>query len=196
MPRRAAVWPEVRQRSLASCGELAPARTADLESIDPDWQLPHGPDWHRKYHLLRAHLAAGHDPATLHTATLLGTVKIGSWLTRQLTGFNRLDRRQQDLLTAIGLTPDTNPLTPARRTRRTFEQMVQLLELFLHRERRPPTAREEITVDGETVRIGPWFAKARTKKRAGQLSAEHDQLLAALFDNDWLDEGAAAAALA
>ncbi|MFF8401754.1 hypothetical protein ACF06P_08985 [Streptomyces sp. NPDC015684] len=40
---------------------------------------------------------------------------------------------QQQLLTALGLTPEANPLAPARRARRTFEETVQLLELFLHR---------------------------------------------------------------
>ncbi|GAA1545350.1 hypothetical protein GCM10009730_63060 [Streptomyces albidochromogenes] len=64
------------------------------------------------------------------------------------------------------MTPQANPFAPTRRTRRTFEETVQLLELFLHREGRAPTAREEITVDGDTVKIGPWFAKARTSTAA------------------------------
>ncbi|WP_327241080.1 hypothetical protein [Streptomyces sp. NBC_01320] len=72
----------------------------------------------------------------------------------------------------------------------TFEQTVQLLELFLHREGRAPAARESITVDGERVQIGPWLAKARTKKRAGQLPAEHDSLLATLFEGNWAHETA------
>ncbi|MFE5097713.1 hypothetical protein ACFRCI_47510 [Streptomyces sp. NPDC056638] len=155
---------------------------ADLTAIDTYWQLPYGADWHRKYHLLRAHLATGTDPATLTTDTTLGGVKIGSWLGRQLTQWNSLDPVQHHLLTTLGLTPATNPLTPPRRTRRTFAQTVQLLELFVHREGRAPTAREAITVDGEGVQIGPWLAKARTKKRAGQLPPEHDSLLATLFE--------------
>lgn len=86
-------------------------------------------------------------------------------------------------------------LAPARRTRRTFEQAVQLLELFLHREGRAPTAREEITVDGESVRIGPWLAKTRTKHRAGQLYTDRERLIAALFDGDWTDENVVRAAV-
>lgn len=181
------------QRSLATRDQLPPARAADLASIDPDWQLAHGADWHRKYHLLRAHLAAGHDPAALTRDTVLGTVKIGSWLHRQLTAWTRLETGQQHLLTTLGLSAEANPLAPARRTRRTFEETVQLLELFLHRERRAPTAREEITVDGDTVKIGPWFAKARTKHRSGQLDTGHERLVAALFDGDWIDEDVAPA---
>ncbi|MGW0550107.1 Helicase associated domain protein [Streptomyces altiplanensis] len=181
------------QRSLATRGHLDPSRAAAIAAIAPDWQLPHGPDWHRKFHLLRTHLAAGHDVAALHHDTVIAHVKIGSWLTGQLTRWTTLEPRQRALFTGIGITPGTTALAPARRARRTFEQMAQLLELFLHREHRAPTAREEITVDGETVRIGPWFAKARTQRRADQLAPKHEQLLAALFDGNWLDEEAAPA---
>ncbi|MFI0716363.1 Helicase associated domain protein [Streptomyces inhibens] len=178
------------QRSLAAHEDLAPTRAADLEAIDPDWQLPYGPDWHRKYHLLRRHLAAGHNPAALHANTLIGTAKIGRWLQRQLTRWTTLAPGQQHLLHQIGLTPNTSPLTPPQRSRRTFEQTVQLLELFLHREQRAPTAREEIVVDGEHIKIGPWLAKTRTKKRAGQLPDHHDDLLTRLFDQEWTDDTA------
>ncbi|MEU9117265.1 Helicase associated domain protein [Streptomyces sp. NPDC048483] len=184
------------QRHLVAKDELDPARAADLTALDPHWRLPHGADWHRKYHLLHSHLAAGHNPATLTHDTLLGTVKIGSWLHRQLTTWRTLHPGQQHLLTHLGLTPETNPLAPTRHTRRSFEQTVQLLELFLHREGRAPAAREAIRVDGETVKIGAWLAKARTKHRADQLPDEHVRLVAALFDNDWTDETAAPATLA
>lgn len=161
------------QRHLATKDQLAPARAAELATLDPHWRLPHGADWHRKYHLLHSHLAAGHDPATLTCDTMLSTVKIGSWLHRQLTTWPALHPGQRRLLTHLGLTPETNPLAPARRTRRSFEQAVQLPELFLHREGRAPAARATIRVDGETVKIGAWLAKARTKHRAGQLPKEH-----------------------
>ncbi|MFD7957273.1 Helicase associated domain protein [Streptomyces ardesiacus] len=184
------------QRHLATKNTLDAARADALTALAPDWRLPHGPDWHRKYHLLRTHLADGADPATLTRDTLLAGVKIGSWLHRQLTTWPALHPGQQHLMTALGLTPDTNPLAPARRTRRTFEQTVQLLELFLHREGRAPTARESIRVDGETVKIGAWLAKARTKHRSGQLPDDHARLIAALFDGDWTTEDAVPAALA
>ncbi|MFD9193623.1 Helicase associated domain protein [Streptomyces phaeochromogenes] len=178
------------QRALASRNELDPARATTLAALDPDWHLPHGADWHRKYHLLRTHLAAGNDPAALNRSATLGPVKIGSWLQRQLTHWNALTERQQGLLTDIGITPQTHPMTAARRTRRTFAQNVQILELFVHREGRAPTAREEITVDGERVMIGPWLAKARSKHRAGGLPPHDAALVASLFDGDWSDESA------
>ncbi|TCR15916.1 DEAD/DEAH box helicase [Streptomyces sp. BK205] len=183
------------QRHLAAKDQLDQTRADALSTLAPDWRLPHGADWHRKYHLLRAHLATGADPATLTRDTLLQGVKIGSWLHRQLTTWPNLHRAQQQLMTSLGLTPDNNPLTPARRTRRTFEQTVQLLELFLHREGRAPAARESIRVDGDTVRIGAWLAKTRTKHRTGQLPEAHAGLVAALFDGDWTTEDAVPAAL-
>ncbi|WP_405914515.1 Helicase associated domain protein [Streptomyces sp. NBC_00728] len=184
------------QRHLAAHDRLDTARAQDLTTLAPDWRLPHGADWHRKYHLLRTHLAAGADPTALTRDTVLAGVKIGSWLNRQLITWPALTGGQQQMMTALRLTPDTNPLTPARRTRRSFEQTVQLLELFLHRERRAPASREEIVVDGDTVKLGAWLAKARTKHRDGRLPEAHARLVAALFDGDWTTEGAVPAAVA
>ncbi|MEU9523298.1 Helicase associated domain protein [Streptomyces sp. NPDC048224] len=184
------------QRHHATKNTLDAARANALTALAVDWRLPHGPDWHRKYHLLRAHLASGADPATLSHDTLLAGVKIGSWLHRQLSSWPSLSPDQQQLLTVVGLTPETSPLGPARRTRRTFEQTLQLLELFLHREGRAPTSREPVRLDGEGVNLGPWLAKTRTKHRSGQLPDEHVRLIAALFDGDWTTEDAVPAALA
>lgn len=58
-----------------------------------------------------------------------------------------------------------------------------------------PAARESFRVDGESVRIGAWLAKARTKHRARQLPEEHARLVAALFDGDWTTENAVPAVL-
>ncbi|MFF2789738.1 Helicase associated domain protein [Streptomyces sp. NPDC058049] len=178
------------QRSHAAKDQLAPQRAADLAALDPHWQLPHGPDWHRKYHLLRQHLETGRLLTADSTA---GSVNLGGWAIRQLTHWTTLATGQRQLLEALGITPTTTSLAPRPTARRTFAQTVQLLELFLHREHRAPTARETITVDGGTVNIGPWFAKTRTKMRAGQLDPEHAQLVAALFDGEWTDEDPAPA---
>ncbi|WP_166028463.1 DEAD/DEAH box helicase [Streptomyces chilikensis] len=177
------------QRHLAANNKLTPARADALTALAPDWRLPHGADWHRKYHLLRAHLATGADATALTHYTQLHGVKIGSWLHRQLTTWPTLDPGQQHLLTTLGL-------TPARRTRRTFEETVQLLELFLHRQGRAPAARESLSVDGDTVKIGAWLAKTRTKHRTGQLPEPQACLVAALFDGDWTAEDATPAVLA
>ncbi|GAA4339576.1 hypothetical protein GCM10023086_74670 [Streptomyces venetus] len=183
------------QRHLDAKDKLDPARADALTVLAADWRVPHGADWHRKYHLLRRHLAEGADPAALSRDTLLAGVKIGSWLHRQLTTWRALQPGQQQLMGALGMTPESNPLTRARRARRTFEQNVQFLELFLHREGRAPAAREEIRVDGDTVRIGAWLAKPRSKHRTGQFPDEHVRLVAALFDGDWTAEDAVPAIL-
>ncbi|ANP56719.1 restriction endonuclease subunit R [Streptomyces griseochromogenes] len=184
------------QRHLAAKNELDTARAEALTALAHDWRLPHGADWHRKYHLLRAHLATGADPAALTRDTQLAGVKIGSWLHRQLTTWPTLTPGQQQLMTALSLTPDSNPLAPTSRARRTFAQTVQLLELFLHREGRAPAAREGIRVDGDTVKIGAWLAKARHRHRSGQLPEADARLVAALFDGDWTSEDAVPAVLA
>ncbi|WP_256338423.1 DEAD/DEAH box helicase [Streptomyces sp. KS_5] len=183
------------QRALAARDQLDAARRDDLAAIDVNWQLPHGADWHRKYHLLRTHLSAGNDPATLRHDTTIGTVNLGGWLNRQLTRWSTLAAGQQELLTRIGLAPGSHLPIKERRSRRTFAQTVQILELFLHRESRAPGAREEITVDGDHVRIGAWLAKARTKHRAGQLAEKDAALVASLFDGDWTDDATPPAAL-
>jgi hypothetical protein len=52
-----------------------------------------------------------------------------------------------------------------------------------------------IRVDGDTVKIGAWLAKARTKHRSGQLPDHHVRLVAALFEGDWTAEDAIPAVL-
>ncbi|MFI9835243.1 Helicase associated domain protein [Streptomyces sp. NPDC051913] len=172
------------QRSLARKGRLTPARTAQLDALDTDWRLPHGADWHRKYHALRRHLEAGHHPTTLTRDTMIGDVKAGSWLHRQLATWNRLGPAQRELLTQLGLIPGQidldRPPTPSRTPaarRRSFTETLQILAHFLERWQRTPGAREWIEVDGERVMIGPWLAKTRTKLKSGQLPSGQQQLL-------------------
>jgi len=181
------------ERSLARKGRVTPGRAAQLDALDPDWRLPHGADWHRKYHALRRHLEAGHHPATLTRDTVIGETKAGSWLHRQLATFDRLEPAQRDLLTRIGLTPGQIDLDHPHRTagRRSFAQTVQILALFLQRWQRTPGAREWIEVDGERVMIGPWLAKTRTKLNAGQLPARQQQLLSQVLAEHGLETAAA-----
>ncbi|MEV7755951.1 Helicase associated domain protein [Streptomyces griseofuscus] len=181
------------QRSLDRKGRLTPARAAQLDALDADWRLPHGADWHRKYHALRRHLEAGHHPATLTRDTVIGETKAGSWLHRQIATFDRLEPGQRDLLTHIGLTPGQIDLDHPDRTagRRSFAQTVQILALFLQRWQRIPGAREWIEVDGERVMIGPWLAKTRTKLNAGQLPARQQQLLSQVLAEHGLETAAA-----
>ncbi|MFE2828593.1 Helicase associated domain protein [Streptomyces sp. NPDC059271] len=170
------------QRAAARSGRLDPAREAALTALDPQWQLPYGPDWHRKYHLLARHIHAGHHPGTLTRGTTVNAVKIGGWLHRQLTDFNRLEPGQQELLTRLGFTADRAlPTGGTKPRRRTFEQTLLILRMFLDRWQRPPGARESIDVDGEHVMIGPWYTKNRSRLLAGQLPPHHTQMLTDLL---------------
>ncbi|MET9647644.1 Helicase associated domain protein [Streptomyces syringium] len=183
----------VDQRGLARKGQLLETRHARLSALDPDWLLPYGPDWHRKYHLLAHHLQDGHDPAALRRDTVIGHVKIGTWLQRQLTAWNTLDDGQRHLLGRLGLTPThitlmtkktpaaATPSTPKARKRRSFEQTATLLRAFVERHGRPPGAREAIEVDGERVMIGPWLCKIRTHQKNGQLSENRSQLIQSIL---------------
>ncbi|MFE2302464.1 hypothetical protein ACFXAW_30225 [Streptomyces sp. NPDC059445] len=51
-------------------------------------------------------------------------MKIGSWLQRQLTIWATLTPGQQQMMTMLGLAPQINPLTPARRIRRSIKETV------------------------------------------------------------------------
>ncbi len=185
----------IDQRALVRKNRLHSDREAQLTALDADWTLPHGPDWHRKYHLLRRHIEAGHHVATLRRDTVVDGVKVGSWLHRQLTTWNKLSDGQRDRLTRLGLTPDQIPL-PVRkmtsdearssgRTRRTFEQMTILLRAFMERHGRVPGAREWIEVDGQRVMIGPWLCKTRTKHNSGQLPEKYGQFMREILHEDW-----------
>ncbi|MEU2249768.1 Helicase associated domain protein [Streptomyces sp. NPDC019224] len=184
----------VDQRGLARKGKLSETRHTRLTALDADWLLPHGPDWHRKYHLLARHLQDGHDPTTLHRDKVIDGVKAGAWLHRQLTTWNTLNPGQRHLLAHLGLTPEhitlttkktttapATPNAPQTRKRRSFEQTATLLRAFVERHDRLPGAREGIEVDGERVMIGPWLCKVRTGQKNGQLSEKRSQLIQSIF---------------
>ncbi|MFF3396179.1 Helicase associated domain protein [Streptomyces sp. NPDC002669] len=179
----------VDQRGLARKDQLPTTRHTRLTALDPNWLLPYGPDWHRKYHILARHIQDGHDPAKLRRDTVIDGMKAGTWLHRQLTTWNTLDDGQRHLLARLGLTPDhvtlttkktTTPATPSTlktRKRRSFEQTATLLRAFIERHGRLPGAREGIEVDGERIMIGPWLCKIRTSQRNNQLSDSRSKLI-------------------
>ncbi|MEV5676460.1 Helicase associated domain protein [Streptomyces sp. NPDC052179] len=183
----------VNQRGLARKELLTPDREAQLTALDPTWTLPYGPDWHRKYHLLRRHIEAGNHPTTLRRDMIIDGAKAGSWLHRQLTNWPQLDPGQHALLARLGLTPDQVPLpapkptpsTASPRRRRSFAQHALLLRAFVERHGRPPGAREWIEADGERVMIGPWLSKTRTKHKSDQLAQEESQLMQEILHENW-----------
>ncbi|GGV42124.1 helicase [Kitasatospora herbaricolor] len=173
------------QRSLAARGQLSEQRRTELDALDPQWQLPHGPDWTRKYGALRTYLRAGHDPKDIQADTVIGTVKAGSWLRRQHLNWHTLTSGQQELLTNLGLNPQLSTALPTKHTRRTFTQTLDLLLLFIRQEGRFPGAREWIMIDSERVMLGPWFAKTRTKQRNGEINQASAHLIQHHLGPNW-----------
>ncbi|MFF9403659.1 Helicase associated domain protein [Streptomyces sp. NPDC014744] len=183
----------VDQRGLARKHQLPTTRHARLTALDPNWFLPYGPDWHRKYHLLARHIQDGHDRANLRRDTVIDGMKAGTWLHRQLTTWSTLTDGQRHLLARLGLTPDHVTLTTKKTTtpaasstlktrkRRSFEQTATLLRAFIERHGRLPGAREGIEVDGERVMIGPWLCKIRTSQKNDQLSDSRSKLIQSIL---------------
>ncbi|WP_246890322.1 hypothetical protein [Streptomyces scabiei] len=122
-------------------------------------------------------------------------MKIGSWLHRQLTTWAALHPGQQHLLTTLGLTPDTNPLTPAAAPAAPSNRPSSSLDSSSTAKARPHSPRDHPRRRRHR-QIGAWLAKARTKHRTGQLPETHACLVAALFDGDWTTEDAVPAVLA
>ncbi|MBL1109732.1 hypothetical protein JK361_35030 [Streptomyces sp. 5-8] len=54
---------------------------------------------------------------------------------------------------------------------------------------------EPSPLEGGTVKIGAWLAKARPRHRSGRLPEADVRLVAALFDGDWAADDAVPAAL-
>ena len=180
------------QRTLDSRGELTLHRATALDRIDPEWRLPHGPDWTRKYHLIRTYLHAGGDPAPLLTGLLeLDGVNATGWLQRQHSLWDQLASGQRDKLTRIHLTPQDAPVRSHKAPRRTFEQNAEILRVFTDTNQRFPSKRDPVTVNGEHIQIGAWFCKIKIKDRSeSPLTHEQRQLMADHFGPGWYDEGA------
>ncbi|MFB7222676.1 hypothetical protein [Streptomyces sp. NPDC056227] len=116
---------------------------------------------------------------------VVGSINLGSWATRQLTRWKALEDGQRQLVAALDLTPAPQHPDPSPRHSPHLRRDRPVPRAVSPSRAPRPAAREAITVDGDTVKIGPWFAKMRTKHRAGQLDPEHERLVAALFEGDW-----------
>ncbi|MFC1436630.1 Helicase associated domain protein [Streptacidiphilus sp. N1-10] len=175
----------VEQRALEAKGQLPAAQARALDRIDPHWRLPYGADWTRKYHLVRSHLRSLTDPGLLTVDTQVRDINAGGWLLRQHRQWSSLQPGQRALLTQARLDPDTHPLKPPTTVRRTFTENADLGAQFHARYGRPPKNRDEITVNGQTVKIGLWYTKARANQRRGQLTPQQSELMSQLFGPDW-----------
>ncbi|MEU0602207.1 helicase associated domain-containing protein [Streptomyces sp. NPDC006393] len=164
-------------------GELPQSRLEALEAIDPGW-CPLGWDiaWQRTFRLTHAHLKAG---GTLPTATgqiIVQGEDLGTWVTAQRHGWDKLLPAQQWLLeSTLGLEPageDEQP--PARRSQSTaWARNLAAARQFHAREGHLTVPRKHIEdVNGDLVGLGQFVNNAR--RRAATLNpqrrADLDQL--------------------
>ncbi|MET9182862.1 helicase associated domain-containing protein [Kitasatospora aureofaciens] len=84
-----------RQRHLKGCGELAPARIAELDALDMIWSKNAGA-WERGHAYARAWAARAGHLAIPAKATLDGYA-VGSWMRRQRKADNLTDHQRQAL---------------------------------------------------------------------------------------------------
>ena len=92
-------------------------------------------------------------------------------------------------MTALGLTPENNPLAPARRTRRSFEQTVSSWNSSSTANAAPPPPARRSASTATRSRSAPGSPRP-APSTAPQLPGEHARLVSALFDGDWTAEGA------
>ncbi|MET7853915.1 Helicase associated domain protein [Streptomyces avermitilis] len=81
-------------------------RIEALNALDPWWNPPWSLHWQRHYYRARD-TAAGHTLNPSNGFDDLPDAAIADWLRRQCPNYHQLHPQQQQLLTAVGLTPDT-----------------------------------------------------------------------------------------
>ncbi|MCY0953098.1 helicase associated domain-containing protein, partial [Streptomyces sp. H27-S2] len=165
-------------------------RAQQLTAIDPDWNCPWPLDWQR-HHRILAQLAAD-EPGGLLPAIEPGVTfdgdDLGRWLTRQTRTWTQLSTEQQQLLTALGVTPAQTP-SPAPvaaggakdgtakgsgKAQQAFQRGLAALTQWVEREGAdrpvPRGHAEPITIDGETepvtvtVKLGVWISNTKARR--------------------------------
>ncbi|MEV4881429.1 Helicase associated domain protein [Streptomyces cyaneofuscatus] len=162
------------QRRRAHQGRLSSARAKALAMIDPWWNPAWPLQWQQAYHRLCT-AAAGADGVT-PTNHPRGLYR---WIRVQQESWEHLHPGQQDLLTALGITPHT-PVgeRPAPATRS------YPVSPGLDHARAYAVQHGHLTPDKHTRQdgfpLGTWLSRQRRNARAGTLSATTAAALASL----------------
>ncbi|MER6573298.1 Helicase associated domain protein [Streptomyces sp. NPDC001093] len=93
-------------------------RVQALNALDPWWNPPWSLYWQRHYYRARD-MAAGHTLNPSNGFDDLPDAAVADWLRRQCRDYHHLHPNQQQLLTAVGLTPDTVDTARRHLTTRT-----------------------------------------------------------------------------
>ncbi|MBW1600255.1 DNA-binding protein [Streptomyces sp. JJ38] len=162
------------QRQRAHQGRLSPARAQALAMIDPWWNPPWPLQWQQAYHRLRT-AAAGADgvPATNLPRGL------GRWARVQQESWKLLYPGQQNLLTALGITPHAVVSEQPAPATRSYPASPGLDHAHAY-----ATRHGHLTPDKHTRQdgfpLGRWLCQQRRKARAGTLSSATIEALTAL----------------
>jgi hypothetical protein len=152
------------QRRRARQGRLSPTRAEALTMIDPWWNPPWPLQWQQAYHRLRA-AATGADgvPTTNLPRGLC------RWARVQQESWEHLHPGQQDLLTALGVTPHAAVGERPAPATRSYP-----VSPGLDHARAYAARQGHLTPDKHTRQdgfpLGQWLCQQRRKARAGALS--------------------------
>ncbi|WP_416972210.1 Helicase associated domain protein [Streptomyces sp. 4F14] len=181
--RAVAAWLETMRRR-TDTGQLAPARIAALNSVDPFWNPPWSLRWQYTYVQIRRRLTGSTWRCTYHRNDSLDSAW-DSWLDRQITQYHLLDAQQKHLLDALARAcPDAHPhsmlLTrPPTLRARAFNRGLRAARQYhqRHGHLQVPADHAE-DVDGDQVLLGTWLARRR--RDSAQLTPDQRTALDAL----------------
>ncbi|MFC5905197.1 helicase associated domain-containing protein [Streptomyces zhihengii] len=171
------------QRRRANQGRLSPTRVKALAMIDPWWNPPWPLQWQQAYHRIRT-AAAGADglPATNLSRGLY------RWIRVQHESWEHLHPAQQDLLTALGITPHADTSERPASATRSYP-----VSPGLGHARAYAAQHGHLTPDKHTRQdgfpLGQWLGQQRRHARAGTLSATTAAALTSLdpwWNPPWL----------
>ncbi|SMF86186.1 helicase associated domain-containing protein, partial [Streptomyces sp. Amel2xC10] len=162
------------QRRRARRGRLSPTRAEALSTIDPWWNPPWPLQWQQAYHRLRTEATGtGGVPARNLPRGLC------RWIRVQQESWEHLHPGQQDLLTALGITPHAAVGERPAPATRSYPASPGL-----HHARTYAARHGHLTPDKHTHHddfpLGRWLGQQRRKARAGVLSTTTIEALTAL----------------
>ncbi|MEU0845909.1 Helicase associated domain protein [Streptomyces sp. NPDC005962] len=181
--RHLAAWLET-MRCRADTGQLAPARIASLNAVDPFWNPPWSLRWQYTYAQIRRRLTTSTWRCTYHRHDSRDSAW-DSWLDRQITHFHLLDPQQKHLLAALARAcPDAHPhimlLTrPTSLRERAFNRGLRAARQYHQRHGHldmPKDHTEEIL--GDQVHLGAWLIRRR--RDSAQMTPRQQASLKAL----------------
>ncbi|KPH99330.1 helicase-associated protein [Actinobacteria bacterium OV450] len=176
-PREAAVdgyplgtWLANRRREArmpdGTPGALPASRKNALKDIDPYWCPAWDVAWQRRYALLHRHIAEGGSPALAPGHTSHGE-DLGQWCARQRAAWGTLDPERRRLLTALGMTPDTDGTPDAKRVAQddNFRRNLSAAQTYAQREGHLNVPRKHVeALDGAEIKLGVWISNQRSRR--------------------------------